>query len=357
MKIITTLILVIVHLFGFNLIAQTKFSGEIREADTNTPIEGAIIQYGEMQEDYIISDKNGVFSIPKKHNDIIYIRRIGYLTNSILFDNLVKDKNVLLQISPIELNSVEITPIDVNTILAQSIINTKNKLIRDNYFNYLLHFKQIEKYSGEEQEIELKYAARLDKVKSKNLSYSLKKIDIKRIQQLPENATSNSLKKNIFNIEYHMKDFDSNYYLEKYKITKSDSSNDLLIFSASPKEKGIKEFVDYKFYISKVDTVLQAIHIDVDYKNSNDGYKSFGTRKYKINKNNTVIKFSQKEDGNYIFAEGLQVLEILIEYKNGHKEKIISFSSSKLMEEDNYIPQNINKLKKLNGRSKELFSK
>lgn len=357
MKNIILLVLTVLQLSVLNLIAQSKFSGVIKEAGTNNPIEGAVVKFGEMQDDYAISDKSGLFTIPDKHNEVIYVRCIGYWTNSVLFNNLVKENSVFLEIAPIELNPVEITPIDVNAILTQAIVNIKNKLSKNNYCNYLLHFKQIEEYSGEEQEVELKYAARLDKAKSKNLSYSLRKIDIKNIQSLPENATSHTLKRNIFNIEYHMKALDSNYYLDKYKITKSDSSNDLLILSASPNEKDKKEFVNYKFYINKADTVLQSINIDVDYKNSKEGYKSFGTRKYKINKNNTVIKFSQKEDGEYILAECLQVLEILLEYKDGRKEKIISYSDSQLIDEDNFIPQNIDKLQKLNGHSKELFSK
>ncbi|MFV0420454.1 MAG: hypothetical protein ACK5KT_17230 [Dysgonomonas sp.] len=355
MKYTIYLILTILYLSTSETIAQTKFSGIVLSSENNAPIERAIIQFGDMPDDYTLSGKNGNFSIPEKHNDIIYIRSIGYLPRSILFSNFASNNIILLDISPIELNPIEITPEDVNSILINAIANLKNKLSKGEYLKYSLQLKQKEEYSDEEQEINIEYAARLDKVKDKDLSFTLKKINVQKLKTLPQDATSKSLKKNIFNIEYHLKAFDSKHYLDKYKITKANSPDGLIILSASPKNKKKQDEADYRFQITRLDTVLQSISINVDYKDAEDEFKSFGTRKYKINKANTDIKFAQK-DGKYYLSECLQILEILLLYKDGNKEKIISYSDSKLSE-NNTIPSDIDKLQKLNGHSRKLFSK
>lgn len=356
MKVFACLILFILQSFFCSSIAQTNISRTICAAENGMPIEGAVVQFGDLQNDYIISDKNGKFSLPHKHNDILFIQCIGYTSKSVLSLNLLKNNIILLELSPIELNPVEVTPIDFDIILTKAIANLKNKLITNSYLLYSLQLKQKEEYSGEEQEVKLRYAACLEKVKNKNLPFILKKVDIEKIKVLPDNATSGSLKKNTFNIEYHLKSLDSKYFIDKYKVTKSNTEDGLIVLSALPQNKQTQEYVDYRFYISEVDTILQSIHINVDYKNSEDGYKSFGTRKYKVNKTNTEIKFAEK-DGNYYLIECLQILEILLNYKDGRKEKIISYSDTKLAEFNNIIPSNIEKSQKLNGFSRELFSK
>jgi len=155
-------IVCIVILF-FPLLLNAQTSGTIVEQTSKIPIEGDIIQYGDFQQDYGLSDKDGKFIIPEKHKTIIHIMSIGYKTKSMLVSDIRKNNVIILESVPIELSPIEVTPADANKILSQAIYNTKAQLLTKTNIEYLLHIKQIETYSQEEQEFYVKYLSFLNK--------------------------------------------------------------------------------------------------------------------------------------------------------------------------------------------------
>ena len=345
--------LIILLFISLNTFSQTSVSGIVLDQD-ETPIDGVVIQYGDFQQDYGLSDKDGKFIIPEKHKTIIHIMSIGYKTKSMLVSDIRKNNVIILESAPIELSPIEVTPTDANKILSQAIYNTKAHLLTKTNIEYLLHLKQVETNSQEEQEFYVKYLSCLNKnePKKKGIPYKFKMMEWDIIKKLPEKGSSEILSKNIFNIEYHLIKIDGYYFKDNYKVIVADSPENLIILSAKPKEGKFKDCISFKFYISQDDTTFVSWDIDENYRNIEKEYKSFRTFKYKINKIKTDIQFV-RDNQNYYMSNCSQIVEASVIHKNKKEENLVFYSNSIFT--GNINTQKTDDLKSLNGGSKQVI--
>ncbi|MDH6304503.1 hypothetical protein M2459_001236 [Parabacteroides sp. PF5-5] len=340
-------------LVSLNILSQASITGIVLDQDQK-PIDGVVVQYGDLYHEFTTSDEEGRFVIPSKHKSIIQVTSMGYKSKSILVSNIQKNNIIILESAPIELSPVEITPVNANKILSQAIYNIKVKLLTKTNIEYLLHIKQIETHSQEEQEFFIKYISYLDKndPKRKNIPYVLKLIDIEVIHKLSEENTSVVLRNNIFDLGYHLTRLDDYYIKNNFKVIEAESPDNLIMLSAIPKDDKIKESVNYKLYINKDDTSFVSLHFDANYRDIENNYKHSRGFKYKINKMETNIQFVRDKQ-NYYLSNCSQIVEISVIHKNKKEENLIFYSNSTSIG-TNYT-QDTSKLKKINGSTKNVI--
>ncbi|MDR1500982.1 MAG: hypothetical protein LBT43_00815 [Prevotella sp.] len=337
-------------LFFFPYSLNAQVSGIVIEKSYNTPIEGIVLQYGNSPQDYVISDKDGNFSIPEKHNSIIHIHGIGYKRLSILFSEILNNPTLELELSPIELNEIEISYIDANRLLEKAFSNTRQSLLLNQKLVYLTHFVQSSNDGKDKHELNLQYSALLSKNKLKNgkIPYELSLISLNHLQK--DNGAED---KNIVSCEYHVSEILNPKRLENYRAMVSHSENDsLIILKTLPKSEKDNLYGSYLYIINKEDTTIHLI--DINYKDqllSKAKYIKNKNLKWAVRGKTGLIEFRKHNKKIYMYSVKYTA-ELHCIYYNGKEKDVIYYIDNKYQNTDKH--SNLKQIK-LNGYSQELF--
>ncbi|MDR1500983.1 MAG: carboxypeptidase-like regulatory domain-containing protein [Prevotella sp.] len=329
MKFFVYLILFTLQFISSNAVAQIEFHGTVSAIENKEPIEGAIIQFGDKQSDYIVSDKNGKFSLPPKYNDILHIQCIGYKQVSILASKLLDNSIIELELSPIELNEIEISYIDANKLLEIAYHNTIKKMLTDLFLIYNAHI--VISYNNDIDELNLSYTSLLknNKLRRGKIPYELKLINIEQIYK----GEQDLIKKNIISCEYHASEKLLNPKLLKdLHITIAQSDNDSL-FIIKSKPKTINNISNNKTYhINRSDTTIRFI----DVKFSDLELTKQKTMTYNGEKNilctlrnqTGQVELRNNQDGK-LYMYGLKhTVDCVVRYNNGEEANITYYIDS-----------------------------
>ena len=183
------------------LLLNAQTSGTIVEQRSKIPIEGAIIQYGNSQQDHVLSNKDGKFIIPEKHNSIIHIHSMGYKRHSILSSDLLNKPMIELEFSPIMLDEVEINYFDTNRFLEKAFSNTINSLLTNQKLMYFMHFVQSCNNGEDKHELNLRYSSflRKNKLRPEKIPYELNLIHLNHLYK-----DSGIIDRSLVSCEYHV---------------------------------------------------------------------------------------------------------------------------------------------------------
>ena len=254
-------IIYIVILF-LPLLLNAQTSGIIVEQTSKTPVEGAVIQYGNSQQEYALSDKDGKFIIPEKHNSIIHIHSMGYKRHSILSSDLLNKPIIELAFSPIMLNEVEINYFDANRFLEKAFSNTINSLLTNQKLTYFMHFVQSCNNGENKHELELHYSSFLkkNKLRIEKIPYELNLIHLSHLYK-----DTGVIDRNLVSCEYHVSEIFNSKRLKKYRTVLYSSENDsIYILKTIHKSDGENNSLGSNTYhINKKDTTICLI--DVNY--------------------------------------------------------------------------------------------
>lgn len=270
-------------LFISGLAAQSSIRGVVLDKDTRKPIPDVIVQYGELSNEYVTTDDKGNFVIPENNGTVIYFQCFGYKTISVSKANLGTSNIFFMELNPVSLAPVTISPDEADEILKEVMINTKEKLVTEIPLGYLLHFDQTKLSDTLKNEIYLSYTTLL---KSKELKKKLKKdkvpyeyniIDIRRLQHAVIPPTE------LYGAEYHAShlfSFGKSVNNETKRSYTSDSSLIILEIKPLPGKKG---WAEGEVIINKKDMTLMSIEVaSVDSLLEAEPYKKYLERKVKV---------------------------------------------------------------------------
>lgn len=280
---------------------QAQIQGIVIDKDSQKPLSDVIVQYGSSSKDFVYTTDNGRFSIPEFGDDIIYFQSIGYKTKSISKVTLKQSPTVVLEINPVSLNPVVISPLDADVLLEQVMTNTKKKLLTNQPVGYLLHFLQTKSTDTLQNEIYLKYTASLtDKDLKKNLKkeripYIFNIVDIKRVQRT-ETPTSE-----LYGAEYHashLLSFGKSIHNETTRSYSADSS--YIILNIEPLQ-GKEGWATGEIRINKEDMTIASMEIEsVDSVLEAQPYKRYMGKMVKILRKVGRFEFSKVNDKYYL---------------------------------------------------------
>ncbi|WP_108823002.1 carboxypeptidase-like regulatory domain-containing protein [Dysgonomonas sp. Marseille-P4361] len=270
-------------LFISGLTAQTSIRGVVLDKDTRKPIPDVIVQYGDLSNEYVSTDDNGNFVIPENNSTVIHFQCFGYKTRSVSKENLGVSNLVFMELNPVSLAPVTISPDEADKILKEVMINTKKKLVVEIPLAYLLHFDQTKLSDTLKNEIYLSYTTLL---KSKELKKKLKKdkvpyeyniLDVRRLQHAVIPPTE------LYGAEYHAShlfSFGKSANNETKRSYTSDSSLIILEIKPLPGKKG---WAEGEVIINKKDMTLMSIEVaSVDSLMEAQPYKKYLERKVKV---------------------------------------------------------------------------
>lgn len=296
-------ILIIIFFLSISISAQVSMSGTVIDKDTNSPVPDVIVQYGAKSKDYVYTDASGKFSIPDTSEDIIYFQCIGYKTKSLLRTTLAQQSIVVLELNPVSLNPIVISPYDADALLREVMLNTKEKLIVDQPIGYLLHFLQTKSPETLQNEIYLKYTTTLN---SKDLKKNLKKervpyiyniVDIRRLQK---SVTPTS---ELYGAEYHASYLFTFGKSVNNKTTRSYSSDSSFIILQIEPLEGKGGWASGEVRINKDDMTIASMEIEsVDSILDLQTYKRYMGKKVKALRKVGRFQFA-KSNGRYYMKE------------------------------------------------------
>lgn len=296
-------LLIILLFLSLGISAQVSIHGTIVDKDTNAPISDVIVQYGATSRDYVYTDAKGKFAIPDNSEDIIYFQCIGYKTKSALKTALKQQPIVVLELNPVSLNPVVISPYDADMLLKEVMLNTKEKLITDQPIGYLLHFLQTKSTDTLQNEIYLKYTTTLDRKElKKNLNkervpYIYNIVDIRRLQK---SVTPTS---ELYGAEYHASYLFTFGKSENNETTRSYSSDSSLIILQIEPLEGKAGWASGEVRINKDDMTIASIEIEsVDSILDLQTYKRYMGKKVKALRKVGRFRFA-KSNGKYYMKE------------------------------------------------------
>ncbi len=293
-------ILLLLLLSSLDAAAQVAIKGTVRDKDSNTPIPDVIIQYGATSRDYVYTDANGRYSIPESGSDIIHFQCFGYKSRSVVKSELERNAVVLMELNPVSLNPIVISPGDADKLLEEVMMNTKEKLLTEVHVGYLLHFLQTRSDSLK-NEVYLKYATTLpEKTLKKNLKkervpYTFNIIDIRRLKK-SETPTSE-----LYGAEYHASHlftFGKSINNETTRSYTSDSS--LIILQIEPL-KGKEGWARGEVVIRKEDMTISSMEIEsVDSIMELQPYKKYLGNQVKVLRKVGRFEFAKAGDRYYM---------------------------------------------------------
>lgn len=296
--------ILIFSLFMFSLVslnAQTVIRGVILDKKTYNPIPDVIVQYGELLKDYVLSDDKGNFVISDTTASIIHFHCFGYETVSLSRAELKVNSVVLMELNPISLAPVVISPDEADKILKEVMINTKKKLVTDIPLGYLLHFNQTKLSDTSRNEIYLSYTTNLSgkelqkKIKKDKLPYEYNLIDVKRLQHAVIPPTE------LYGAEYHASHLFSFGKSVNNKTTKSYSSDSSLIILEINALPGKKGWAEGEVVINKKDMTLMSIEVSsVDSLMEAQPFKKYLDRKVKVLRKVGRFEFAETHDKYYM---------------------------------------------------------
>lgn len=270
-------------LFISGLAAQNSIRGVVLDKDTRNPIPDVIVQYGELSKEYVTTDDKGNFVIPESNSTVIHFQCFGYKTRSLSKSKLGANNIVFMELNPVSLAPVTISPDEADEILKEVMINTKKKLVTGIPLGYLLHFDQTKLSDTLKNEIYLSYTTLLE---SKKLNKNLKKdkvpyeyniLDVRRLQNAVVPPTE------LYGAEYHAShlfSFGKSVNNETKRSYTSDSSLIILEIKPLPGKKG---WAEGEVIINKKDMTLMSIEVaSVDSLLEAQPYKKYLERKVKV---------------------------------------------------------------------------
>ncbi|MBP1618658.1 MAG: CarboxypepD reg-like domain [Bacteroidetes bacterium] len=337
----------IVCLFAFSpLFIYSQVKGKLLDASTHKAVENAIVQFGDLPEENVVTKADGGFEIPQKHGLVVSIICLGYKSLSVLVDDIGKNPLILLESSPIELKEVEVNYVDAEKLLERAFENTKQKLLVNEYVSYDMHFVQA--MNGiDSDELQMSYVSFLKKNSLKNgkIPYELGLISLQILKEDQKES-----KDYIANCDYQGASIFNMKNLEKYKITLSDSQNDEFLVLKAQQKSRASNSKSYLCYINRNDTTINRFDVEVtsldklEYKK--DSHFQWATKGMKGR-----LEFSRRGEAMYMTAVQYTLkLQYLME--DGTVSSVECFMDNKYRNRGSEGP----KTKKLNGYSRELFS-
>ncbi len=336
--------------FSLPLLAQTQ--GTVTDKDTKSPLSDVIVQYGATSRDYVYTDAKGRFSIPDNSEDIIYFQSIGYKTKSVLKTALRQQPIVVLELNPVSLNPVVISPYDADMLLKEVMLNTKKRLITDQSIGYLLHFLQTKSTDTLQNEIYLKYTTTLNsKVLKKNLDkervpYTYNIIDIRRLQKTVTPTSE------LYGAEYHASYLFTFGESVNNETTRSYSSDSSLIILQIEPLKGKDGWASGEVRINKDDMTIASIEIEsVDSILDLQAYKRYMGKKVKTLRKVGRFQFA-KSDGRYYMKECYTYYKFRAINEFGREEDIVYYCDVNCI---GSVDAKTIKKRRLSGFCQELF--
>lgn len=344
---ITILLLLVVNTY-----AQTTVQGTVVDKDTGQPISDVIVQYGSTSRDYIYTDKSGRFTLPESSQDVIYFQSIGYKTRSVIKTDIIANPVVTMELTPVALNPVVISPDDADKILDEVMLNTKKNLLTDTQLAYLLHFLQTKKTDTLQNEIYMKYGANLKakdlkkNLKKERLPYIFKIADIKRAQKAVTPTSE------IYGAEYHASHLFTFGKSKNNTTTKSFTSDSSMIILNITPLPGKEGWANGEIYIRKKDMTIFSMEIEsVDSMLLKQPYRKYLGRNVKI-----LRKFGRFEFGEmnnkYYMKDGFTYYRFQAINEYGIEEEITYYCDVNSLGE---IDENKLKNRRLSGYCQELF--
>lgn len=330
---------------------QNMLSGIVVDKVTRQPIPEVIVQYGSASRDYILTKDDGRYEIPLVGNEYIYFQCFGYKSRSILKSELAKKPEIELELNPISLNPVIISPGLANELLEKAMVNTKKKLLTDQPVSYLLHFLRVETSNIFQNELYMEYTATLPKkelkkeMKQDRLPYELDLLQIRHLQK------SDTPPSDLYGAEYHA----------SHLFTFSDSKNNETKLSYSPDSTimlldieplpGKNGWARGEVYINKKDMSISSIEIEsVDSLLELQPYKKYKDKEYKVVRKTGNYQFKEI-NGKYYMTDCYTFYRFCNVDEYGRKE-YITYQCDVYT---NGIPEKQRNRRKLSGFCQELF--
>lgn len=305
------------------LAAQTPVRGTVIDKEANTPIPDVIVQYGELANEYVYTNENGVFIIPENSSSVIHFQCFGYKTKSMSKAGLGSNSIVFMELSPVSLTPIVISPDEADKILKEVMINTKKKLVTEVPLGYLLHFNQTKLTDTLQNEIYLSYTTSLsEKELKKNLKkdkvpYEYNIIDIRHLQSAVIPPTE------LYGAEYHAShlfSFGKSINNETRRSYSPDSS--LIILEIKPLA-GKNGWAEGEVIINKNDMTLMSIEIEsVDSLMEAQPYKKYLDRKVKVLRKVGRFDFSEIH-GKCYMKECYTYYKFGMMDEFGHQDEIV----------------------------------
>jgi hypothetical protein len=271
------------------------------DKDSKKPVSDVIVQYGATSRDYGNTGRNGEYTIPAYSEDVVHFQCIGYKTKQVARSVLMLNPVVELELSPVYLNPIVISPGDADALLDEAMENTKKKLLPDLHLGYLLHFLQTKTTDTLQNEIYMKYSTTLSgkdlkkSIKKERVPYVFNIIDIKRMQRT-ETPTSE-----LYGAEYHASHlftFGKSASNETTRSYTSDSS--LIILQIEPLEGG-DGWAGGEIRLNKDDMTIASMEIEsIDSVLANQPYKRYMGKQIKIMRKVGRFSFRKAADKYYM---------------------------------------------------------
>ncbi|NDV95715.1 hypothetical protein D0T84_12440 [Dysgonomonas sp. 521] len=332
--------------------AQAPIQGTVIDKDSRKPVSDVIVQYGATSRDYYNTDNNGKYTIPATSEDVIHFQCIGYRAKSIPRSTLASNPVVTLELNPVSLNPIVISPGDADALLDEAMENTKRKLLLDLHLGYLLHFLQTKTTDTLQNEIYMKYTTTLSEkdlkknIKKERVPYVFNIIDIKRMQRT-ETPTSE-----LYGAEYHASHlftFGKSVNNETTRSFTSDSS--LIILQIEPLE-GRDGWARGEILINKDDMTIASMEIEsIDSVLADQPYKRYMGKQIKIMRK--VGRFSfKKVAGKYYMSDCYTFYRFRAIDEFGKEEEISYFCD---VEFKGFVEKKQLRKRRLSGFCQELF--
>lgn len=288
---------------SFELPAQTPLQGVVVNKDTKESVADVIVQYGNTSGDYVITNEKGYFRIPETSSDTIYFQCIGYRPTLLFKKKLEKHAIVEMELNPLTLNPIVISPESADKLLEQAVLNTKKNLLTDTPISYLLHFVQTVDGGDLKNEAYLKYIAKLNardlkrSIKEEKIPYVFNLVDVAWLSRF-DIPTSD-----LYGAEYHASHlftFGRSENNETKLSYTSDSS--LMLLEIEPLE-GKAGWARGQMYINRADMTVVSMHIESD-NAVLDGlpYRNYLGKKYKAVKKMGNFEFKKRGNKYYMSA-------------------------------------------------------
>lgn len=291
------LFLVLLTFISSHLFAQTLIQGTVIDKDSNKPIADVIVQYGATSRDYVNTDTKGRYTIPTVSEDVIHFQCIGYKVKSVAKSSLLINPVVRMELNPVYLNPIVISPGDADALLDEAMQNTKKKLLLDLHLGYLLHFLQTKKSDTLQNEIYMKYATTLKEkdlkknMKRERVPYMLNIIDIRRVQRTVTPTSE------LYGAEYHASHLFTFGKSENNETTRSFTSDSSYIVLQIEPLQGKDGWARGEIFINKDDMTIASMEIEsIDSVLASQPYKRYMGNRVKIKRK--VGRFSFKKIGD-----------------------------------------------------------
>lgn len=333
--------------------AQTPINGIVVDKDTKKPVPDVIVQYGASSKEYAYTNAGGRFSIPENSEDVIYFQCIGYKSRSLLKSVLRQQPTVVMELNPVSLNPVVISPYDADMLLEEVMLNTKRNLVTDYSIGYLLHFLQTKTTDTLQNEIYLKYTTTLDEkilkksLKKERIPYTYNIVDIRRLQK---SVTPTS---ELYGAEYHashLLSFGKSINNETTRTYTSDSS--LIILNIEPLA-GKEGWANGEVRINKSDMTIKSMEIEsVDSILASQPAKRYLGNMVRILRKVGRFEFAKASNGKYYMKECYTYYKFRAVNEFGREEEIVYHCDVNCIGTVDEIKI---KRRKLSGYCQELF--